>query len=106
INWTRENKEDLIDANWVGGDPSEGEIYGYAAWRGKRSTLMLRNPTSKQQEYTFKVDNVLELPVGYESHYALYDVIKERNLGETHSDKTFKINLKPFEVMVLNLTKK
>jgi len=106
MRWSKDHKDVLIDANWVGGDPSEGEIYGYAAWGGERSTLMLRNPSSKQQEYAFRLVDVLELPVGYDGHYDLYDVVKERNAGVTHSDKPFKIKLKPFEVVVLNLTKK
>ena len=31
--WSRENASTLSDVRWVGGDPSAGQIYGWAAWR-------------------------------------------------------------------------
>lgn len=106
ILWARENKDVLIDANWAGGDPEKGEVYGYAAWSPKRSTLMLRNPSARSQEYAFLLRDVLELPAGYEGHYDLFNVVNDQKVGVAHSERNFKIQLKPFEVMVLNLVKK
>ncbi|MBA7697141.1 hypothetical protein ES703_105800 [subsurface metagenome] len=30
--WSRENMDVLVDTHWIGGDPAEGHVYGWASW--------------------------------------------------------------------------
>lgn len=33
ILWARSQMDTLVDSHWVGADPANGEVYGWAAWR-------------------------------------------------------------------------
>ena len=49
IKWQQEQADVLPDAHWVGGNPWDGKkanVYGWAAWNGKKSVLTLRNPSA------------------------------------------------------------
>jgi len=51
IKWQQEQADVLPDAHWVGGNPWDGKkanVYGWAAWNGKKSVLTLRNPSTRQ----------------------------------------------------------
>ena len=45
--WARENAETLRDTHWVGGDPAELKVYGWAAWSPRKGILTLRNPAGR-----------------------------------------------------------
>ncbi|MCM1029124.1 MAG: hypothetical protein NC342_05260 [Pseudoflavonifractor sp.] len=64
IKWQRANADVLPDIHWVGGDPSDAAIYGWASWNGRKATLALRNPKTSEQTFTFTLRQALELP-GY-----------------------------------------
>ncbi|MGN0856553.1 MAG: DUF3472 domain-containing protein [Candidatus Spyradenecus sp.] len=64
IAWLRANEATLRDVHWVGGSPSAGEVYGYAAWSPAKSTLLLRNPAGKAQTFALDLPKLLELPAG------------------------------------------
>lgn len=65
ISWQKRNADVLPDAHWVGGDPwtgSKSEVYGWAAWNGKKSTLALRNGANEAQTYKFTLREALNIP--------------------------------------------
>lgn len=65
IKWQRENADVLMDSHWVGGNPwngSKADIYGWAAWNGKKSVLTLRNGASTRQTITLTLREALEIP--------------------------------------------
>jgi len=68
--WARENAATLVDTHWVGGDPSELEPYGHAAWSPERGILVLRNPANVPQALTLDVARAFELPAGASETYA------------------------------------
>ncbi len=72
-NWSKDNAKALADIHWAGGDPSKGEVYGYAGWADKQGVLTLRNPSSHAKTFTVNVKKVLDLPEGYDAHYKFYD---------------------------------
>lgn len=101
--WSRRRAHVLVDVHWIGGDPGEGEVYGYASW-SHMGILVLRNPG--ETEASIDVDVVgeaFELP-GAARRYKLFDPWQEGNRyagitlesGQSH---TFK--LAPFEALVL-----
>lgn len=65
IKWQKDNADVLMDAHWVGGNPWNGyrhEIYGWAAWNGKKSTLTLRNGDVAAKSITLTLREALEIP--------------------------------------------
>ena len=65
IKWQQEQADVLPDAHWVGGNPWDGKkanVYGWAAWNGKKSVLTLRNPSARAQSFTTTLREALEIP--------------------------------------------
>ena len=69
--WSRSNSDVFVDAHWVGGDPSRGEVYGYASWNPRKGIIMLRNPDDKPQTFSLSLADALELPPASGSNYRL-----------------------------------
>ena len=104
--WSRENAEVLKDTHWVGGDPGWGQVYGWASWSEKKSVLVLRNPSDKAQGISLDVGTVLELPVGAGRSFVGKSPWRE-DAGKADvalvAGKPHRFELKPFEVVVLEL---
>ena len=65
IKWQQDQADVLPDAHWVGGNPWDGKkanVYGWAAWNGKKSVLTLRNPSANAQSFTTTLREALEIP--------------------------------------------
>lgn len=65
MDWQDRNKDVLPDIHWVGGNPWDGskaDIYGWASWNGKKTTLTLRNGNTVQQTLTTTLRKVFEIP--------------------------------------------
>lgn len=65
IKWQERNADVLPDIHWVGGNPWDGakaNVYGWASWNGKKSTLALRNPAASAQDFTFTLREALDIP--------------------------------------------
>ena len=99
--WARENEKILADVHWIGGDPAEGEVYGYAAWSPEKAVLMLRNPSREGKSFQINVNNIFELPPFIKSNYRFFDA-KTGNKDPVVQGRSFMITLQPFEVKVLN----
>ncbi|HAL82792.1 MAG TPA: enterotoxin [Mucilaginibacter sp.] len=100
-NWSKANAEALADTHWVGGDPSKGEVYGYAGWADKKGVLTLRNPTAHAKIFIVNVKKVLDLPAGFAPDYQFYDA-KSKTKKQLYTGKNFPVKLAPFEVMVMD----
>jgi hypothetical protein len=105
--WSRNNTDVLVDTHWVGGDPAEGQVYGWVSWCKRKGILSLRNPSDKAGEIRVDLGKAFELPKGAAQKYYLRSPwVKDVNetelvlsAGEEH---TFK--LIPFEVRVFDAT--
>ena len=65
IKWQQEQADVLPDAHWVGGNPWDGKkanVYGWAAWNGKKSVLTMRNPSASAQTFTTTLREALDIP--------------------------------------------
>jgi hypothetical protein len=106
-NWSRAHADVLVDTHWIGGDPAQLEVYGWAAWSPKGATLVLRNPSDKPQSIAVDVARAFELPGGAARAYRARSPWKSDadkpaillRAGEAHEFK-----LQPFEVVVLDAT--
>ena len=103
--WARENAETMVDSHWVGGDPADLAVYGFASWSPKKGILTLRNPNATEQSFSFDAAAVFELPVGAASVYKLSSPKGDKLPAETiEAGKPVTIKLAPFEVLVLEAT--
>jgi hypothetical protein len=100
--WAKENEKVLTDVHWTGGDPSKGEVYGFAAWSAEKGTLSLRNPSSVEKQIEIIVENVFELPATATDKYSFYDAMSADDSQPSFSGKSFTLKLKPFEVRIFN----
>jgi len=106
-NWARENGDVLVDSHFVGGDPGEGQPYGYASWSPRKGILVLRNPGEAAASLTLDVANAFELPASAPRSYRLASPWKEdqeRPKITLRAGRTHKFQLEAFEVRVLEAT--
>jgi hypothetical protein len=100
-NWSKTNAQALADIHWVGGDPSKGEVYGFAGWADKKGVLTLRNPTSKTKTFIVNVKRALDIPGRLAKNYKFYDARKGEKIT-AYKGSSFMITLAPFEVKVMD----
>ena len=102
--WSRENADTLRDTHWIGGDPGNGEAYGWASWSAQKGILVLRNPSASPREMRIDVRNAFELPAEAARKYSAHspwaaDAAAPSIQLEAGRPQVFK--LKPFEVITL-----
>jgi hypothetical protein len=104
IKWARENADIMPDTHWVGGDPSKGDVYGFASWSPKKAILTLRNPSNKAKTFLVDTRKVFELPLNCKPAYLFYNAkLSSRETKKPlFKGETYTVTLEPFEVMVLN----
>ncbi len=84
MDWQERNVDVLPDIHWVGGNPWDGEkanIYGWAAWNGKRTTLTLRNPDVQQQTLTTTLRRVFDIPAYIKTTVTLRSSFADQVIG-------------------------
>ena len=102
--WSRQNADVLVDTHWIGGDPGQGEVYGWASWSPRQGVLVLRNPSDKPAEYAVDLQTAFDLPPGAADAFQLKSPWKtEGNLPPlaVSSHQSRVLSLRPFEVLVL-----
>lgn len=60
--WSKANADVLVDTHWVGGDPTDLDVYGWASWSPRKAILTLRNPSDKPQAFSVEPERIFELP--------------------------------------------
>jgi hypothetical protein len=103
-NWSRANADVLVDTHWIGGDPAQLEVYGWASWKPDKAVLVLRNPSDRVQTIEVDVAKAFELPAGAAQSYRLHSPWNEDRGQEAlvmAAGQIHKFSLQPFEVLVL-----
>lgn len=103
--WADKNAKVLQDVHWIGGDPAQEAIYGYAAWAPEKGVFSLRNPSSKPQAITINLQKIFELPGNSASDFKITDAIHPENSSseiKAEKGKAFTIALAPFELKVFD----
>ena len=103
--WSRAHAETLKDVHWIGGDPEQLQVYGWAAWSPKEAILTLRNPANHPASYSVDVVQAFELPAAARGSYTFHSVWSPDN-GSSHRfaasrGKALRITLAPYEVLTL-----
>jgi hypothetical protein len=55
IRWAKDRFKTLKQTEMIGGDPGNGETYGYAHYTGKHGIVALRNPSIEKQTISFEL---------------------------------------------------
>jgi hypothetical protein len=101
--WYHSNADVLVDTHWVGGDPGNGEVYGWASWSKRKGVLVLRNPDDKAKSIAIDIGKVFELPAGAAEKYVMKSPWKKdagREVITLSARKEYVFELGAFEVMV------
>lgn len=105
VKWSAENAHVLQDVHWVGGDPAQEEIYGYAAWDPVKGVFSLRNPSTKSQKISIDVQKIFELPANSASYFKITDAVHPESSSseiKAGKGKSFTIVLAPFELKIFD----
>lgn len=115
MEWQNRNADVLPDIHWVGGNPWDGKqvnIYGWAAWNGKKMTLTLRNPDVQERSYKTTLREVFDIPAYTKTSIKLKSSFADQILGNgglkgikentpINIDETITITLPASSVYVL-----
>lgn len=102
IKWAKANESIMPDVHWIGGDPFREEVYGYAAWSPDKAYLSIRNPSEEKKSYLVDAAVVFDLPDGAAKHYKFFDARADNQIQPVAEGQSFRIELEPFGVKVLN----
>ncbi len=86
MDWQQRNADVLPDIHWVGGNPWDGSkvnVYGWASWNGKKTTLTLRNPDVKQRTLTTTLREVFDIPAYIKTTITLKSSFDDQVIGTT-----------------------
>jgi hypothetical protein len=105
--WSRANADVLVDSHWIGGDPGQLEVYGWASWSPRKGILTLRNPSDQPQNISIDLAKAFELPLGAARTFRVHSPWKEDHAAPAviiRASQPHQFQLKPFEVLVLDAT--
>lgn len=111
IDWQEANADVLSDIHWVGGHPWDGKkanIYGWAAWNGKKAVFTLRNPAAYEQTIKLTLRKALDIPAYVKTTITLNDGFSQGVLGglkvnePIDIDKELTLTLPKSSVFVYN----
>ena len=104
IKWARSVEDSLIDTHWVGGDPEQLQVYGYASWSPEKGSLTLRNPSDSAQVFEGCVAEWLNIPASGKKKMKAKTVYSSHGKTDklpASSEEKVSFSLEPFEVKVL-----
>lgn len=84
MDWQNRNVDVLPDIHWVGGNPWDGSkvnVYGWAAWNGKNTTLTLRNPDVHERTLTTTLRKVFDIPEAFNTTITLNSSFDDQKIG-------------------------
>jgi hypothetical protein len=105
--WSRDNADVLVDSHWIGGDPGQLEVYGWASWSPRKGILVLRNPSDQPQNISIDIAKALDLPRESAQIFRLKSPWKEDQSVlaiKVRAGQPQQFQLHPFEVLVLDAT--
>jgi hypothetical protein len=100
--WSRRNAAILEDTHWIGGDPGQLQVYGWAAWSPQGWIVTLRNPSNAAQSFSLDLGKALELPNGAKRKFRVRQPFAPRAAGARawNAGRPVTVRLAPFAVRV------
>lgn len=108
MRFQKENYHILKNAAFIGGDPTDNNIYGYFSWTKEgEGIIALRNPTDEKTSLTLNLNKLMGVPENLENIRKIN--IYNKTMPETREVYSYgsKIDLTmhPFEIMIFKFTK-
>ena len=108
-NWIEDNFDILQKSKMFGGNPENGDIYGYSCWNGNEGIVSIRNPKDVEQTYTLTYDRLVGVNEGMKDVYGKvvigdvdkYQIDKPLSYGDQ-----ITFTLKPKEVLIMQYGEK
>jgi hypothetical protein len=93
-----------VDTHWIGGNPGELEVYGWAAWTPRGGAVTLRNPDTKIHKFSLDPAQAFELPVGSPTSYVLQSPYRDQRVqsATVKAGAPHVFRLEPLEVLVFD----
>jgi hypothetical protein len=100
--WSRDRGAILKDTHWIGGDPGQLQVYGWAAWAPAGWIITLRNPSDHAQDFQLNLNSALELPAGAPSSFQVEQPFARDPQPVAHwpADRPISLHLKALEVRI------
>ena len=113
VKWFKRHEATLVDIHWVKGEPLVGDKlspYMLAAWKDGDGTIYIRNPSDKEAELSFTLNEAFELDTLEDANtsYSLksaYADDKTAMPGSVKIGETVTFKLKPFQVLIIDSKK-
>ncbi len=102
-NWIEDNFDILQKSKMFGGNPENGDVYGYSCWNGNQGIVSIRNPKNVEQTYTLKLDEKVGVSSGVKNVYGkvvVGDQSRQTNDSVSHNTE-LTYTLKPKEVLIV-----
>ena len=100
--WSLANAATLKDSHWIGGDPAQLAVYGWASWSPGKGIVVVRNPSDKPQQYSLDIAQAWEMPSTAPRAYTAHDPwdssAPEQRLVAGHP---VTLRLRPWQVITL-----
>jgi hypothetical protein len=104
--WAKKHESVFRWSRMIGGDPRNGEIYGFSAFDAGAGTLALRNPSDKTRAFEGSLADLLDLPMAARAHsYRLrgvYGATKPLE-GERPATAPLRLELSPLGIAVFEV---
>lgn len=108
MNCQKANYHILKNANFIGGNPVENNIYGYVSWtEDGEGILAFRNPTNESTDITITMNKLMGTPESLDGakRFNIYcNSIPEDDQTYSYNDK-MDITLKPYEAIIFKIGK-
>ncbi|HFI0036818.1 TPA: discoidin domain-containing protein, partial [Streptococcus suis] len=107
VKWIESNFETLRNSVFHGGQPREGEVYGYSAWDADNGIVSIRNPIDREQTYELRLDRIVGMREGTANMYRTTVLGDKRHdtSAVTNYGDTVRITLRPYESVVFQYSK-
>ena len=107
LKFKADNQHILKSASFIGGNPAEGNIYGFVSWTDDEGIIALRNPSEEKTDLTLTLNALMGVPEGLgdlrrENIYSLS--VPETSLRYSYGDK-IDLSLYPYECVIFKFTK-
>lgn len=107
MNFQKENYHILKNANFIGGDPADNNVYGFISWTEEgEGIIALRNPTDEPAPLTLNLNKLMGVPEDLEgvSCESIFNSKVNESAKFSYADK-IDLTLGGYEVTIFKLSK-
>lgn len=108
LRFIRNDYDILKKSQFIGGSPTNGDVYGYSAWTDDAGIISLRNPSNDKKSFTVELNRLIGVPENAENFQCAYIYPYEGKKHEklyNYGDK-ITVELSSCEVVIMKFSRK